>query len=371
MPRAGRPERPLHITTGPLAELAGELRRLRSSRTYRELAAVTGLSVATLRTAATADRLPTWKVTRAFTVACDGEEGTVRKLWEAACTAASRPIPDDYLPGAPPVPGPGEVTNAAQLIEMMRRLRMWADNPSLGELNQRSGGFLLPPSTVSDLLRSERAPRAALMSAFVRACGLDENQAAAWEQALADLKERELTTTQPLTARQLTELGRDLRASALTGPAEARPAAPADGQVCALFAVDIAGFTSPHRDDDIRLYLHEELYQVLHKAFDGSGIPWADCFCEDRGDGVLIVVPPGIPCKGLIDPLPERLRGLIWRHNHVTREAAGIQLRRPSISDGSSTTGTASSAPISTCCSACWMRGRSRPRWPGPAPNWR
>ena len=47
------------------------------------------------------------------------------------------------------------------------------------------------------------------------------------------------------------------------------PAPPADGQVCALFAVDIAGFTGPHRDDDIRLYLHEELYQVLHKAFDG------------------------------------------------------------------------------------------------------
>ena len=30
-----------------------------------------------------------------------------------------------------------------------------------------------------------------------------------------------------------------------------------------MFAVDIAGFTGPHRDDDIRLYLHEELYQVL------------------------------------------------------------------------------------------------------------
>ena len=105
------------------------------------------------------------------------------------------------------------------------------------------------------------------------------------------------------------------------------PAPPADGQVCALFAVDIAGFTGPHRDDDIRLYLHEELYQVLHKAFDGSGIPWADCFCEDRGDGALIVVPPVVPCKGLIDPLPERLRNLIRRHNHVSRDAAGIQLR--------------------------------------------
>jgi hypothetical protein len=97
--------------------------------------------------------------------------------------------------------------------------------------------------------------------------------------------------------------------------------------VCALFAVDIAGFTGPHRDDDIRLYLHEELYQVLHKAFDGSGIPWADCFCEDRGDGALIVVPPSIPSKGIIDPLPERLRGLIRRHNHVSGDAAGIQLR--------------------------------------------
>jgi hypothetical protein len=104
------------------------------------------------------------------------------------------------------------------------------------------------------------------------------------------------------------------------------PAPPADGQLCTLFAVDIAGFTSPGRDDEIRLYLHEELYEVLERAFDGSGIPWADCFWEDRGDGALIVV-PGIACKGIIDPLPERLRGLIRRHNHVSCQAAGIQLR--------------------------------------------
>ena len=108
----------------------------------------------------------------------------------------------------------------------------------------------------------------------------------------------------------------------------ARPAAPpTDGQQCALFAVDIAGFTGPDRDDDIRLYLHEELYEVLQKAFDGSGLPWADCFHEDRGDGALVIVPPAMACKGIIDPLPERLRGLIRRHNHVSCEAAGIQLR--------------------------------------------
>jgi hypothetical protein len=52
------------------------------------------------------------------------------------------------------------------------------------------------------------------------------------------------------------------------------PTPPTDGQLCTLFAVDIAGFTSPGRDDEIRLYLHAELYEVLEKAFDGSGIPW-------------------------------------------------------------------------------------------------
>jgi hypothetical protein len=105
------------------------------------------------------------------------------------------------------------------------------------------------------------------------------------------------------------------------------PAPPTDGQQCALFAVDIAGFTGPGRDDDIRRYLHEELYELLQKAFDGSGIPWADCFHEDRGDGALVIVPPAMACKGIIDPLPERLRGLIRRHNHVSCQAAGIQLR--------------------------------------------
>jgi hypothetical protein len=102
---------------------------------------------------------------------------------------------------------------------------------------------------------------------------------------------------------------------------------PTGGQLCTVLAVDIAGFTKPHRDDEIRLYLHEELYELLQKAFDGSDIPWADCFHEDRGDGALIVVPPYITSKGIIDPLPERLRGLIRRHNHVSSQAAGIQLR--------------------------------------------
>jgi class 3 adenylate cyclase len=113
----------------------------------------------------------------------------------------------------------------------------------------------------------------------------------------------------------------------VTRPASKRLAPPTGGQVCALFAVDIAGFTRSDRDDDIRLYLHEDLYRVLEQAFDGSGIPWSECFAEDRGDGALVVIPPGIAAKAVIDPLPERICSLIRRHNHVSCDAARIQLR--------------------------------------------
>jgi hypothetical protein len=105
------------------------------------------------------------------------------------------------------------------------------------------------------------------------------------------------------------------------------PQFPVDGQTCGVFAVDIAAFTRPDRDDDIRRYLHERLYVYLQQAFDRSGVPWAECFCEDRGDGALIVIPPEIPVKGLLDPLPDKLRGLIRRHNHVSAAAANMQLR--------------------------------------------
>jgi len=106
-----------------------------------------------------------------------------------------------------------------------------------------------------------------------------------------------------------------------------RSVLPKDGQMCALFAVDIVGFTRPDRDDEIRLHLHQKLYDYLREAFDDSGVPWAAIFCEDRGDGALIVIPPEISARGLIGPLAERLRILVRRHNHLSCTAADMQLR--------------------------------------------
>jgi hypothetical protein len=106
------------------------------------------------------------------------------------------------------------------------------------------------------------------------------------------------------------------------------PAArPSGGQVCTLLAFDIHQFTRPDRDEAIRIHLHKALYDVLTDAFRGSGLPWDQCHREDRGDGALVILPPGIPAQPVIDPFPERLRGLIRRHNRVACDAARMQLR--------------------------------------------
>jgi class 3 adenylate cyclase len=109
-------------------------------------------------------------------------------------------------------------------------------------------------------------------------------------------------------------------------PVHARPLA-ADGQVHTLLATDIVGYSSACRDHEIRRYLRDSLYMMLRDALTGSGIPWEGCHLFDQGDGVLVVVSPDIPAEGLIDPFPVRLRTLIRRHNHVSSDAARMQLR--------------------------------------------
>jgi outer membrane protein OmpA-like peptidoglycan-associated protein/DNA-binding XRE family transcriptional regulator len=189
MTRPGRPEQPLD-SSGPLAEFARELRQIRRNAglTYAELAAKTSLSAATLRAAAGSKQLPTWSTTCAFIAACDGDEGAVRALYNDACQAAGRTVPGPP-PARPPVPVPGELTSAAQFVAMLKRLRVWADTPSLAELSKLGGGHL-PTSTVSDMLNNDRLPRLDLTQAFVRACGLDDDQADAWEVAWADIRSR-------------------------------------------------------------------------------------------------------------------------------------------------------------------------------------
>lgn len=130
--------------------------------------------------------------------------------------------------------------------------------------------------------------------------------------------------------------GRDLfgvdRASSSVSPDEASVPAnasfgPLDGQLCGLFAVDIAEFNGSHRDDEIQIYIRKSLYEMVEAAFEGSNGPWSSCAHEDRGDGCLVIVPPMMPTAGLVDLIPERLARLVRRHNRLSCEAARIQVR--------------------------------------------
>jgi hypothetical protein len=98
-------------------------------------------------------------------------------------------------------------------------------------------------------------------------------------------------------------------------------------QHCVIFAVDIAGFTDAKRDDEIQLAVREALYAVLAGAFDGTGLCWEDCLHEDRGDGILVIIPATMPSATVVDPLLDHIRAGLRRHNRMASDAARISLR--------------------------------------------
>ena len=78
-----------------------------------------------------------------------------------------------------------------------------------------------------------------------------------------------------------------------------------------------------------RRYLHEKLYEFLQKASRRIGSSRGRAAAARTvGDGALVVIPPDIPGKGIIDPFPERLAApSSAADNHVSSEAARLQLR--------------------------------------------
>lgn len=186
MSRAGRPQKPLPDT--PAGAVSAELRRQREQAglTYRDLADLTGYGLATVTAACSGRRLPSWKVTRACVAACGGDEVVMRGLYEQACAAEGRPVPEPAQAVTDP-PDPARAVTPEQFIACMARLRAWAGNPSLAELNQRSGGHL-PPSTISGVLRRKNLPRLDLVLRYATACGLPDPAVMKWKAAWENLK---------------------------------------------------------------------------------------------------------------------------------------------------------------------------------------
>ncbi|MFG2001402.1 hypothetical protein ACGFNU_19855 [Spirillospora sp. NPDC048911] len=91
--------------------------------------------------------------------------------------------------------------------------------------------------------------------------------------------------------------------------------------------MDVAGFASHTRDDDDRRFVRETIFRMLEQAFSSSGLRLPDYYREDRGDGVLIIVPPDVPTRTVVDPMLARLETELRRHNQRAAAPVRIQLR--------------------------------------------
>ncbi|MES9536335.1 MULTISPECIES: cyclic nucleotide-binding domain-containing protein [unclassified Actinomadura] len=99
------------------------------------------------------------------------------------------------------------------------------------------------------------------------------------------------------------------------------------GQNCTIVYTDVAGFSSPARNDVDRIDVRRAMYRALREAFEESGVPWHACHVEDRGDGALIVIPPQVPTATVVDPMMVSLGRRLRGHNHRASGAVRVQLR--------------------------------------------
>ena len=79
-----------------------------------------------------------------------------------------------------------------------------------------------------------------------------------------------------------------------------------------------------NRNDRDRRIIRRASLEMMQVSL---GLLWDACISEDRGDGLLIVVPPNIPTTKIMERLDRELPGELRLHNRTYSESARIQLR--------------------------------------------
>lgn len=95
-----------------------------------------------------------------------------------------------------------------------------------------------------------------------------------------------------------------------------------------ICAVDIAGYGSMARTRTDFVTIREGLFQSVKEAFDEAGIPWHDCFHQNTGDSLLILVPTTVPKAIFAATLPRALNSTLrqYNDNHPAEERLKLRL---------------------------------------------
>jgi hypothetical protein len=107
----------------------------------------------------------------------------------------------DASPTSTP-PSPAAATDEAAFVAELRRLKAWS-GCSFRQLERQAAaaGDVLPASTAATMLGKNRLPREELLVAFVRACGLREDDMRPWLTTRARIADgTAATTTETTTA---------------------------------------------------------------------------------------------------------------------------------------------------------------------------
>ena len=95
------------------------------------------------------------------------------------------------------------------------------------------------------------------------------------------------------------------------------------GENCTVILTDVVAFGAHKRTDTDRSIIRKALYSMMQAAVQG----FSDARLEDRGDGVLIVIPPDVPTARALDQLFRVLPRELGQHNSSHRNPAQFQLR--------------------------------------------
>jgi CRP-like cAMP-binding protein len=97
-----------------------------------------------------------------------------------------------------------------------------------------------------------------------------------------------------------------------------------DGENCTVLLSDVVGFGAHTRTDEDRRAIREALFRITHVVLQELPHVWS---WDDRGDGLLTIVPPSVPTARIIQHLHKELPAALEEHNRVHPDSARIQLR--------------------------------------------
>ena len=112
----------------------------------------------------------------------------------------------------------------------------------------------------------------------------------------------------------------------LRSPAEklSQPRHQTTGENCTVVLSDVVGFGAGWRTDEDRRVIREALFNMTHTVLYDLPDAWS---WDDRGDGLLTVVSPGVPTAEVVAHLHKKLPAALEEHNRVYPDSARIQLR--------------------------------------------